>query len=314
MPRAEDGAPPVAPGRVLVAGSINMDLVVTAPRHPRVGETLLGHAALRFPGGKGSNQAVAAARSGAPTAFIGAVGEDDAGSELRTFLERSGVAVDHLSVVRGADSGLAYVVVADGDNAVVVIPGANAHVGPEAIARVAIGAGDVLVSQFEIAERTVHAFFERGKAAGARTVLNPSPMRPFADRLWELSDVVVVNELELRHLCAARGVGVGADGPLAGLQALLVREDQAIVATLGADGCVVAARDEVVAVPGHAASVLDTTGAGDCFLGWVAGRLLHGDDLLSATGVANRASSLCVQRMGAGSSMPTADEVRQLTG
>lgn len=296
-------------GRVLVAGSINMDLVVTAPRHPQVGETVIGGTISRHPGGKGSNQAVAAAATGAPVEFIGAVGDDEAGVRLRAFLEDRGIAARLLRSIPGVDSGLAVVVVAEGDNTVVVVSGANAQVGPEDLAGIEFKPGDVLVSQFEISEETVHSFFERGKAAGARTVLNPSPFRTCSDELWALSDVIVINEIELRSLGESRGSSRPRDRMLADIGGLIEREGQEIVVTLGDEGCLVVSDHELRAIPGRRVSVVDTTGAGDCFLGFLAGRLMHGDDLVTAANLANVAASLCIQRIGAGTSMPTADEV-----
>jgi ribokinase len=306
-PRA-DRTSDQATGRVLVAGSINMDTVVTAPRQPRVGETLIGEGVSRHPGGKGSNQVVAAAASGAVTEFIGAVGDDEAGAQLRGFLEQRGVHTGHLRSIPGVDSGLAVVLVAAGDNSVVVVSGANAHLKPDALADLSIDPGDVLVSQFEIEVQTVEAFFERGKASGARTLLNPSPVHEFSERLLALSDVIVVNEIELVALGEARGLH-GERDRLADLGSLIVRAGQAVVVTLGADGCVVTAGGKTTEIPGRATQVVDTTGAGDCFLGYMAGRLAAGDDLIESCRVANVASHLCVQRMGAGSSMPSAEEV-----
>jgi ribokinase len=296
-------------GRVVVAGSINMDIVVTSPHYPGLGETTMGDAVARFPGGKGSNQAVAAAGAGAPTEFIGAVGDDGEGMELRAFLDERGVGVNALRSIPGTDSGIAIVVVAEGDNAVVVVSGANAHVDPNAVESASIGPGDVLVSQFEIAEATISAFFERGKANGARTILNPSPSRDFADELWTLSDVIVVNEVEFGFLCSRRHIAGGFAQLLDSVGSLIEREDQAVVVTLGPEGCVVVSRQQAVRIPGRPVHVVDTTGAGDCFLGYMAGRLVLDDGLVAAAEQANIASSLCVQRMGAGTSMPTATEV-----
>jgi ribokinase len=286
-----------------------MDLVITSPHYPRLGETVIGTSIARHPGGKGSNQAVAAQAAGTTTEFIGVVGKDETGRELRTFLEDRGVGVRHMGSIQGADSGLAMVVVAGGDNAVVVVSGANAHFGPERLADVPVGSHDVLVSQFEIAEATVHAFFERGRSAGARTVLNPSPTHAFSDELWDLSDVIVVNEIELQSISEMRGLTGSPERLLTEVGSLIGRDGQAIVVTLGAAGCLVVTHDDTVSIPGRAVDVVDTTGAGDCFLGFLAGRLVHDDDLFAAARLANLAASLCVQRMGAGSSMPTGDEV-----
>jgi ribokinase len=286
-----------------------MDLVISSPHYPRLGETVIGTSIARHPGGKGSNQAVAAAVAGAPTEFIGVVGQDETGRELRKFLEDRGVGVRHMDCIEDVDSGLAMVVVAGGDNAVVVVSGANAHFGPERLEDILVGPHDVLVSQFEISEATVRAFFERGRSAGARTVLNPSPTHAFSDELWDLSDVIVVNEIELQAIFETRGLTGPLDRLLSELGSLLGPNNQVIIVTLGAAGCFVVTQQETVSIPGRAVEVVDTTGAGDCFLGFLAGRLVGDSDLLAAARLANVAGSLCVQRMGAGSSMPSRDEV-----
>jgi ribokinase len=157
----------------------------------------------------------------------------------------------------------------------------------------------VLVSQFELDDDTVEAFFSAGKAAAARTLLNPSPSRPTPASLWYSSDVIVVNEIELEWLGGTADVAAAS---------LLMRDDQAVVVTLGPGGCLVVDRMGATEIPGRSVNVVDTTGAGDCFLGTMAAQLAAGRDLRAAAEVANVAASLSVQRMGAATSMPTAAE------
>src|SRR3954470_5822293 len=159
-------------GRVFVAGSINMDVVATAERHPRIGETVTGDAVLYFPGGKGANQAVAAARLGAPTTLIGRLGNDAFGRELRTFLGAPGIDLKFLRETAEAHTGTAIITVAQADNTIVVIPGANALVQSADVAAAPLATGDVAVSQFEIPRSAISAFFSRARAAGATTILN----------------------------------------------------------------------------------------------------------------------------------------------
>jgi ribokinase len=296
-------------GRVLVAGSINMDIVATAPRHPRIGETLMGDAVDHFPGGKGSNQAVAAARSGVPTSLVAVVGQDEDGERLRDFLIESGVSDAHVRTASDSPSGTAIIVVAGGENAVVVVSGANALLGPSDVERVPIKPDDVLLSQFETKEETILAFFERGKSAGARTLLNPSPQRECSDRLLGLSDVIVVNELELEQYSASLGIDGDVTDVLEALGRIAQRRDQAVVVTLGGRGCLVARGGATTHVAGRPVKAIDTTGAGDCFLGNIAGQLVRGAALEAAAALANVAASICVTRMGAGSSMPTEHEI-----
>ena len=162
-------------GRVFVAGSINMDVVATASRHPRVGETVAGQAVHYFPGGKGANQAVAAAKLGASTTLIGRLGTDAFGQQLRTFLNLQGVDLALVKDTADIHTGTAIITIADADNTIVVVPGANALVSAEDVAAPVLAKGDVAVSQFEIPQATISAFFKRARAAGATTILNPAP-------------------------------------------------------------------------------------------------------------------------------------------
>ena len=296
-------------GRVFVAGSINMDVVATADRHPRVGETVAGREVLYFPGGKGANQAVAASRLGAKTTLIGRLGKDSFGAELRTFLGAQGI---DLGSVRDADThtGTAIITVAASDNTIVVIPGSNALVGADDVADVPLAKGDVAVSQFEIPLPTITAFFRRARKAGVVTVLNPAPAQKMSRELLAVVDILVLNETELGFLAgselsdsdeAARIIDVA--------RKLQARADQSICVTLGKRGVLALAGGEEIAVPGRAVTAVDTTGAGDCFVGALAAQLADGAPVRAALAFANAAASISVQRMGAGPSMPTAAEV-----
>jgi ribokinase len=297
-------------GRVFVAGSINMDVVATADRHPRVGETVAGREVLYFPGGKGANQAVSAAKLGAPTMLIGRLGADAFGSELRTFLTAEGV---DLTFVRDteAHTGTAIITLANADNTIVVIAGANGIVSADDIATVALAKGDIAVSQFEIPQTTVSAFFKRARAAGATTILNPAPAVAFGAELLDLVDILILNETELSLL--AKTELRDSDEParfIEAARALRGDRDMIVCVTLGKRGVVALADGKPLVVEGRAVRAVDTTGAGDCFVGAVAAQLAAGQSLRDALGYANLAASICVQRMGAAPSMPTAAEVK----
>ena len=297
-------------GRVLVAGSINMDVVATSERHPRVGETVFGKDVLYFPGGKGANQAVAASKLGAPTALIGRIGKDAFGAELRAFLAGAGVDLNLVRETDGAHTGTAIITLADADNTIVVVPGANGLVTPEDVAAVPVATGDITVSQFEIPLPAISAFFTCARAAGATTILNPAPAREFGKDLLDLVDVLVLNETELGLLARAElreGDDVARFVEAAG--ALRARPGQIICITLGKRGVVALADGETIAVPGRAVKAVDTTGAGDCFVGALAAQLAQGSTIRDALGYANAAASISVQRLGAAPSMPTAAEV-----
>jgi ribokinase len=297
-------------GRVVVAGSINMDVVATAERHPAVGETVAGKQVLYFPGGKGANQAVAAAKLGAETILIGRLGADAFGTELRTFLAGQGV---DLSLVRDsaeAHTGTAIITIANADNTIVVIPGANGLVSPGDVATVRFAKGDVAVSQFEIPLPAIAAFFERARAADATTILNSAPARQVSAELLSLVDILVLNETEL-GLLAGKTLSEGdkIECFVEAATSLRANESQTICVTLGKRGVVALLGGEALMVRGRAVTAVDTTGAGDCFVGAVAAQLAQGASLRDALRYANVAASISVQRMGAAPSMPTADEV-----
>ena len=296
-------------GRVFVAGSINMDVVATADRHPKVGETVAGRQVLYFPGGKGANQAVAASRLGAKTTLIGRLGKDSFGTELRTFLAAQGI---DLSSVRDADThtGTAIITVAASDNTIVVIPGSNALVSVDDVATVPLAKGDVAVSQFEIPLATIAAFFQRARTTGATTLLNPAPAQKMPGELLALVDILVLNETELGFLAGTElSDSDDAAKIIAVARQLQARADQTICITLGKRGVLALAGSEEFTVPGRVVKAVDTTGAGDCFVGALASQLADGSMLCAALTFANAAAAISVQRMGAGPSMPTAVEV-----
>jgi ribokinase len=296
-------------GRVFVAGSINMDVVATADRHPQVGETVAGKAVLYFPGGKGANQAVAAAKLGVSTTLIGRLGTDAFGQRLRTFLAAQGV---DLAFVKDTDAhtGTALITIANADNTIVVVPGANALVSAEDVAAPIFAMGDVAVSQFEIPLPTIAAFFQRARAAGATTILNPAPAARFGQELLDLVDILVLNETELGFLTSTELRET--DEPARFVEAarsLRIDSDRMICVTLGKRGVLALTGGDASVIAGRAVKAVDTTGAGDCFVGALAAQLSGGRPIRDALDYANAAASICVQRMGAAPSMPTAAEV-----
>jgi ribokinase len=297
-------------GRVFVAGSINMDVVATAERHPQVGETVAGKDVLYFPGGKGANQAVAAAKLGAHTALIGRLGEDAFGTQLRAFLDAEGVDLSLVTDTANVHTGTAIITLAHADNTIVVIPGANGLVSAEDVAPPALAKGDVAVSQFEIPLPAIKAFFDKARAAGALTILNPAPARACDEELLDLVDILVLNETELGLLANTR---LGEDDDLArfvdAAKALDAGRSKVVCVTLGSRGVLALAGGEHHLVAGRKVKAVDTTGAGDCFVGALASQLASEATLNDALVYANAAASICVQRMGAAPSMPDSGEV-----
>ncbi|NED97405.1 ribokinase [Phytoactinopolyspora alkaliphila] len=289
--------------RIAVLGSANMDLVVTTQRAPERGETVTGHEFRTVPGGKGANQALAAARAGGDVTFLGAVGDDDFGRRIRDLLEADGIDVGELAVV-AETTGTAHITVDDtGDNSIVVVPGANGCVtaltDPH---RAAIRAADALLLQLELPLLVVAEAAAYAHSVGVRTVLTPAPAIPLAGSLLEQVDFLVPNEHEAMIL-------TGADDPHQAGRELAERCAQVVV-TLGAEGAVyLGSGRPALQVPAFPVEVLDTTAAGDTFVGVLAVGLAEGLEPEATLRRAAAASALSVQRFGASSSMPTRTEI-----
>ena len=298
--------------RVLIAGSINMDIVANVERHPVPGETLSGENLDYFPGGKGANQAVAAARAGAHVEMIGAVGDDAFGPNLLGFLTDNGVSTRAVKTLKAVSTGTALIVVDEhGENSIVIIAGANGRLTPNDLSSVRIETTDVLVAQFETPLEVTTRFFEDGKRVGATTILNPAPAREIPDALLWAVDVLVLNETELARITGQALTESSSETEIAAACMDLRSSgfEGVVVATLGARGAVVVTGETAMDVPGRAVSAVDTTGAGDCFVGYLASALARGDEIVESLERANAAASICVQRPGAGPSMPYASEV-----
>ncbi|GAA2705544.1 ribokinase [Actinoplanes palleronii] len=291
--------------KVVVVGSANMDLVGLAPRLPRPGETVLGDDFVMTPGGKGANQAIAAARAGGATTFLGAIGSDSFGVTLGSRLAATGVDTTHLRTSYGP-SGVAVIMVdRAGENAILVSPGANrTFLGLSDEERACIADADVLLCQQEIPLATVAEALTAARAAGTRTVLNAAPAMELPPGLLEQVDLLVVNETE------ARAITGGQDASdMAALLALVPR----VVLTLSGAGSRYADRDgQDVQVPAFAVEVADTTAAGDAFTGALAVAWAEGRDLLDAVRWANAAGAASVRKIGASNALPDRAEIEAL--
>lgn len=299
--------------QVTVIGSINYDILSTMERAPKAGETVNGQTVQLMPGGKGLNQAVAARQQGVPVSFVGKVGQDMFGDRILSFFAEKGIDATHVGRSPDEATGSALILVdATAENRIVVIPAANRQIVPADADGLTISPGDILVSQFEVPRTTIAALFAKGRAAGARTLLNAAPALDDApDSLWADTDILVVNETELGHFA---GVELSGDAAAVDIAAtarrLLRRPDQVIIATLGVRGALAVTLDSETLVPGRKVVAVDTTGAGDCFVGSLSARLAAGDDLATAMRYANVAASIACTRVGTGTAMPVAEEVR----
>ncbi|PZT74564.1 MULTISPECIES: ribokinase [unclassified Streptomyces] len=289
--------------RVAVLGSTSMDLVAYVDRAPERGRTVTGREFRTIPGGKGANQAVAAARAGGDVLMIGVVGDDEYGVRMRENLEHSGVDTDLLHTVEGP-SGTAHIVVdATGANSIVVVPGANGTMtalGPGEMA--AIAESDLLLLQLELPLSAVIEGARAGHAQGVRTVLTPSPVRELPAELLDHIDLLVPNEHEAAELS-------GYDDPHAAAEILLAQVP-AVLITLGSKGCLYADRaGRATLFPAPEVTAVDTTGAGDTFVGTLAVALGEGRPVPQAIAWASAAAALCVQKPGASVSMPYRSEI-----
>ena len=311
-------------GRVVVVGSVNVDLVVRGERLPTPGETVIGGTFERHHGGKGGNQAVAAVRLGRPTLLIGAVGDDELGEEARAAVRAEGVDVSGLATIRGTATGVALILVdASGENLISVASGANALLDAasvtKAMERLGSLAGDVVLVSREIPAAAVDAALRAGRAAGARTVLNPAPASgsPLTD--LRLADLITPNRGELAALAAALGPDSARPDLPAGperiartlIESAHVRE--AIVVTLRERGALlVPARGEpAVTIPGIEVAAVDGTGAGDTFNGALAAGLAEGRALVESVRRAVIAAGLSTMVPGAREGMPRTTELER---
>ena len=317
--------------KVVVVGSANADLVIDIAHRPAAGETVLGSDVVTTPGGKGANQAVAAGRLGFDVAFLGCIGADSQGDLLRASLTGAGVDLRGLRVVDAPTGNAVILVTPDGENSIIVSPAANRHLTPalvEELKPVWVGAA-VLVAQLEIPLETITFMLPEARRSGSRVVLNAAPAAILPDEILSIADPLVVNESEaiflLTHASTATPREVAVDpGDVA--KALLSLGPRSVVLTLGANGAVLVERSgdvvgtdsgqvatalDAVHIPGHVVTVVDTTGAGDAFVGALAAHLSDGVDLEEAVRRATDVAAIAVTRRGAQESYPTREEVNR---
>lgn len=294
---------------IIVVGSINLDLIATVDRLPGPGETVPGSGFSTAPGGKGANQALAAARAGAQVRMVGAVGKDNFAAHAldclkNAMIDLSGVGETH------ASTGTALILVgADGENMIAVVPGANASVLPGDLSKAFMKKGDVVLLQHEIPLATVAAALDMAREAGAVSILNTAPFQAEAAELLAKADVIVANETEFDLYGKALSLD-GSDRP-ARIAAFARRTGRTIIVTLGSEGVMAATRDDFLQVPSLPITPVDTVGAGDTFCGYLAASLGAGLGLEDALRRAAVAGALACLKPGAQPAIPLAKEVEE---
>ena len=288
--------------KIAVIGSVNMDLTAQADRHPGKGETISGRDLQYIPGGKGANQAVAAARLGGDVTMFGCVGEDVFANRLVENLHKNGVATTHINYVPGVSSGIAMITVAEGDNSIVVIPGANNFVTPVYLEekKNEILKADIIVLQNEIPLESICYAINIGWEAGKVIIYNPAPVIPLPRGIMEKVSFITPNEHEISLLFPES----------VKLDSLLERHRGKLIVTLGEEGAVAWIKGSVIRIPARPAQVVDTTGAGDTFNGAFAFALASDYPVEKALRFANAAASLSTEGYGAQGGMPGYEAVK----
>lgn len=300
--------------RITVIGSLNMDVVVEAPRQPKMGETISGDHVHFIPGGKGANQAVAAARLGAHTAMIGSLGRDAFGDSLEKAMKLEGIQVNTIKRVENAPTGIASILLAEGDNQIIVVAGANAHTSMADVDLHAdtVKAADIVLLQLEIPIETVVYTAKLAKEAGKMVILNPAPAQKLPDELFGYIDVMTPNESELYLLTGMeqdQATDQATTLPVA-MKALHAKGVKHVVTTLGSTGSAYLINGETFGtIASHKVQVVDTTGAGDSYNAGLAYALASGQSIPEAVEFASVVSALAVTKLGAQQGMPTMKEV-----
>jgi ribokinase len=295
---------------ILVIGSLNADLVVRAPRFPAPGETISGEDLAIIPGGKGANQAVAAARQGASVAMVGRVGNDSFGPTLTQNLQDNNVDTRHVQKSESATGTAIIIVDSSGQNSIVLSPGANGKVTSADVETVSFQDAKLLLLQLEIPLETVVQAAGLARQNGLRVILNPAPARSLPDSLLANVDILVPNESEL-ELLSGQPV-TDTDSAKSAAQALLEKGVKIVIVTLGAKGALLVTDEKVMHIPTFKVEVVDTTAAGDAFIGGLAAALLKDKPLEEAVRCSNASGALAATKFGAQPSLPTVEEVENL--
>lgn len=304
--------------KVVVLGSLNMDMVLKVDHIVKVGETILSKSFEKIAGGKGANQAVAARRCGADVTMLGKIGKDDNGKVLVDELNKDGINTNEITISENEPTGMAMIMVADtGNNSIVVIPASNMDIKDEVAKwESSIKNGDILITQLETPENIAIEAFKVAKKHGKVTILNPAPAKQISDELLKYTDIIIPNETEAETL-----TGVKVEDLETAKKAAKVFNEKGVeyvIITLGSKGAAVIGKEEAKVIPAFKVNAIDTTAAGDSFIGGLSSKLdcknLNLDNIKEAVLFGNRVSSISVTRKGAQPSIPYLKEVKELYG
>ncbi|HAZ37902.1 MAG TPA: ribokinase [Clostridiaceae bacterium] len=300
--------------RLCVVGSLNMDIVLNVNNLPKKGETILSDSISRIPGGKGANQAVSAARLGCDVHMIGKIGADESGAILLDALKKEKIDTEFVYKDVTSPTGTAIIPVdKDGNNSIIVVPGSNMEIQKEDIRKAEdyISKSDAVVTQFETPVEAAVEAFSIAKSHNVFTVLNPAPARETSDELLKLTDIIIPNETEVMALTGVRVTNI--ESAVQAGKDFLKHGVKVVIVTMGDKGATIVMESRSGFVPAYKVKAVDTTAAGDCFIGAFVSKLssLDYETVLKATDFACRASSIAVSRKGAQPSLPYLDEVEK---
>lgn len=305
--------------KVCILGSINMDIIINVKKMPQVGETIFGENLKNASGGKGANQAVAASRCGSKVSMIGKVGSDESGKSLTQNLVKDSIDITYVGTDDSAPTGTALITVnEEGNNSIIVVPGANMTISHDEIlnARKAIEESDIIIAQFETPFQATIDAFKIARENGKITILNPAPAKTIPDELYSLTDIIAPNETEVYELSGIKVESL-EDAEKAA-SAFLERGVKYVIITLGEKGAALIGKDRCQIVPAYKVNAVDTTAAGDSFIGGLASRLnadgLEFDNLIEAIKFGNKVSGIVVQKEGAQPSIPYLSEIIKTYG
>lgn len=297
--------------RIVVVGSLNMDLVINSPRIPAMGETILGNNFITTYGGKGANQAVAAAKLGGDVAMIGCIGDDIFGERLLANLNNNGIDTRCIKVVEGYPTGVAVILVENGDNCIIVDPGANSELKPDDIYRLEdlIKESDIIVTQLEIPLDTVKCAIDLARKYNVKVLLNPAPAIELNDELLSMIDILTPNENECEIMTGIRIESI--EDARSAVEYLVEKGIKNAVVTLGRNGVVYNYGDEIIHKPASNIEVVDTTAAGDSFSGALAVAITGEGDINTSIEFAQAVATLTITKRGAQASLPHLSEVKE---